>query len=100
MSTYSFLFAWFETHPEGRKFAKEKFSENSDERHHVRMSTEVEQLGVEARACLQNAPSLCTTTTISTTHKSFMSQIDTQQMAKVLAAHYETEKDVWAKKTA
>jgi len=72
LSTFAFLFAWFETNPEGMKFAKEKFSENSDERHHLRMSTEVEQLGVEARACLLNVPK---TSTIDT-HKSFMSQFD------------------------
>ena len=52
LSTYAFLFAWFETHPEGMKFAKEKFSENSDERHHLRMNNEVELLGAEARVCL------------------------------------------------
>lgn len=45
LSTFAFLYSWFESCPDGRTFATEKFAENSDERHVVRMTTEVTELG-------------------------------------------------------
>lgn len=41
LSTYTFLFAWFEASPKGRTFAAEKFAENSDPRYPPRMIAEV-----------------------------------------------------------
>jgi len=45
LSTFAFLFAWFATNPSAQAFAIEKFQDNSDERHVVRMTSEVTQLG-------------------------------------------------------
>ena len=41
MPTYTFLFCWFEASPQGRKFAQEKFAENSESRFPERMISEV-----------------------------------------------------------
>lgn len=57
MSTYAFLFMWFDASQKGRNFAAEKFAENSDKRHSVRMTNEVVMLGEEAKNCLFNASS-------------------------------------------
>ena len=41
LSTYAFLFAWFETNSEGMKIAKEKFSVINNERLYLRICTEL-----------------------------------------------------------
>lgn len=51
-TTFAFLFAWFAVNPNSKAFAAEKFAENSDERHTVRMQTEVQLLLNEATANL------------------------------------------------
>jgi len=51
-STFAFLFAWFAVAPRSKAFAEEKFAENSDERHTVRMNAEVKLLQIEAHSSL------------------------------------------------
>lgn len=52
ISVFAFLFAWFAASPQGKAFAEEKFGENSDSRHILRMTTDVEVLGQEAAASI------------------------------------------------
>ena len=49
---YSFLFQWFACSAKGVQFAKERFAENSDERHSARMFREINDLAAEARESL------------------------------------------------
>lgn len=52
ISTFAFLFAWFAASPQGKAFAEEKFGENSDSRHILRMTNDVALLGQEAAASI------------------------------------------------
>lgn len=52
-ATFAFLFAWFETNPQARKFSTEKFAENDNAGYSERMTDEIAQLGEEAQRKLQ-----------------------------------------------
>lgn len=81
MSTYAFIFAWFEASPIGRAFANEKFEENSDEGYPLRMNTEVSLLGKEAIASLKELQMSQPASAIET-RKSFMGKPAATQMSK------------------
>lgn len=94
MSTYTFLFAWFEASPEGRKFARDKFAENSEARFPERMIAEVSQLGHEAQKLLrqQHQPLVGQD---PSPPKSFQSQAELAQMTTKLAAYFDQARVKW-----
>ena len=88
-STFSFLFAWFESNPQAKNFALEKFKENKDPQHPNRMIAEITQLGAEAEGKLQSQQQ---TPCISS---GLMSQQAAVQMRRSLNKYLQNSKARW-----
>lgn len=89
MSTFAFLFAWFAASPQGKAFAEEKFAENSDNRHILRMSNDVASLGHEAAAAISTLASSEDHEATKNTPKSvsLLSAKGKQNMAALLSSY-------------